>query len=196
MTAGLLENTENKAEATDIIKALKSAAKLIKNLESVGREKWKTKINKATGTDAWTKKRSKNEYTGNVDPIEPGATMEEVWGHSSSTATPDPPVATVGSPKPVKDNLDEQMNAPDPRILHILRTERRRHLCRRGGGEEDKSSPKLRTWTASSRLTSMTAVNETMTLEDPGNRHPMNRTKPIGPTAQDYAAQRTTSQVG
>ena len=33
-----------------------------------------------------------------------------------------------------------------------------------------------------------------MTSEDPGNRHPSSRTKPIGPTAQDYATQHTTSR--
>ena len=55
ITAGLLENTENKADATDVIKALKSAAKLIENLDPAGREKKETKIDKATGTDTWTK---------------------------------------------------------------------------------------------------------------------------------------------
>ena len=131
ITAGLLENTENKADATDVIKVLKSAAKLIKNLEPAGWEKQETKIDKATGTDTWTKKPSENENTGNVNPIEPGATIEEIWGHGSM-ATPDPPVATAGSPKPAEDDSDEPMDAPDPRILHILRAGQRRHPCRRG----------------------------------------------------------------
>ena len=56
MTAGLLENTENKADATDVIKVLKSAAELIGNLKPAGREKQETKIKKASGTDTWTKK--------------------------------------------------------------------------------------------------------------------------------------------
>ena len=51
MTAGLLENTKNKADGTDVIKVFKSAADLIENLEPTGREKRETKIDKATGTD-------------------------------------------------------------------------------------------------------------------------------------------------
>ena len=39
ITARLLENTKNKADATDIIKVLKSAAKLIENLEPAGRNR-------------------------------------------------------------------------------------------------------------------------------------------------------------
>ena len=57
--------------------------------------------------------------------------MEELWGHGSM-ATPDPPFAIAGSPKPAEDDSDEPMDTPDPRILHILRAGRRRHACRRG----------------------------------------------------------------
>ena len=97
----------------------------------MGREKKETKINKAIGTDTWTKKPSKNENTGNIDPIEPRETMEEIWGHGIM-ATPDLPVAIAGNPKPAEDHSDEPMDAPDPRILHIIRAGRIRHPCRRG----------------------------------------------------------------
>ena len=72
-----------------------------------------------------------NENTGNVDPMEPRETMEEIWGHDSM-ATPDPPVAIAGNPKPAEDDLDKPMDVPDPRILHTLRAGRSRHPCRRG----------------------------------------------------------------
>ena len=123
MTAGLLGNTENKANATDVVNILKSAAKLIESLGPARREKQKTKVKKITGMDTWTKKPPENKNTGNVDledPTEPGATMEEIWGHVSM-ATPDPPFAIAGSPKPAKDDSDKPMDTPDPRILHILR---------------------------------------------------------------------------
>ena len=47
-------------------------------------------------------------------------------------ATPDPSVAIAGSPKPGKDDSDKPMDAPDPRILQILRAGPSRHPCRRG----------------------------------------------------------------
>ena len=97
ITAELLENTKNKADGTDVIKVLKSAAKLIENLKPTGRKKKETKIDKATGANTWTKKTSKNENTGNAEPMKPRETMEEIWGHNS-VATPDPPVAIAGNP--------------------------------------------------------------------------------------------------
>ena len=56
MTARLLGNIDNKADATDLVKKFKSAAELIENLGPAGREKQETKVNKLTGMDTWTKK--------------------------------------------------------------------------------------------------------------------------------------------
>ena len=44
-------------------------------------------------------------------------------------ATPDPPFAIAGSPKPAEDDSDEPMDAPEMRILHKFPAGRRRHLC-------------------------------------------------------------------
>ena len=114
---------QNKPNATDVTKILKSAAKLIKNLGPAGREKQETKVDKMTRMDIWTKKPPEKKNTGNVDPedpIKPGATMEEIW------------FAIAGSPKPAKDDSDESTDAPEMRILHINRARRRRHPCGRG----------------------------------------------------------------
>ena len=113
ITAGLLENTKNKANATDVIKALKIAAKLIENLKPAGREKKETKINKATGTDTWTKKPSENKNKGNIDPTEPREMMEEIWSHGSM-ATSNPLVAIAGNPKPAEDDSDKPIDAHTP----------------------------------------------------------------------------------
>ena len=96
----------------------------------MGRKKKATLNDKATGTDSWTKKPSKNETTDNVEPMEPRETLEEIWGHGSM-ATPDLPFAIAGNLNPAKNNSDKPMDAPDPRILQILRAGQSRHPCRR-----------------------------------------------------------------
>ena len=65
------------------------------------------------------------------------AMMEEIWGPSRMATPqinrpPDPPLAIAVNSKPAEDDLDKPTDAPDPRILHTLRTGRRRHPCRRG----------------------------------------------------------------
>ena len=40
-------------------------------LTPAGREKQKTKVDKMTGTDIWTKKPPENVNTGNADPEDP-----------------------------------------------------------------------------------------------------------------------------
>ena len=52
---------QNKADAANVAKILKSAAKLIVNLGPTGREKRETKVDKVTGMDIGTKKPPKNE---------------------------------------------------------------------------------------------------------------------------------------
>ena len=145
----------------NVVKILRSAAELIKNLGLEGREYRETKVNTMTGTDIWTKIPLKSKITDNADSIEPGTTMEErittkgqmnvnttnktlditrmeeIWGPISITTPqinckPDPLPEIAGSPRPAKNNSDEPTDAPTAQILMKLRAGCRRHLCRRG----------------------------------------------------------------